>query len=183
MVKRITHGRLTRFHMNKKFSFNKFLFLIVIASYLFALLVKPSVILPSLKFTWEVFLSIAPLFILIFIFMAAVDYYMPPEWLKKHLGHDAGIKKWIIGIVAGIAAVGPPLIWYPMLKDLKEYGVQNDFLSVFLYCKAINAQFFPMIIYYFGLKYLIVITTLMIIASIIQGLIFKFIDFDKFRIS
>ncbi|MFH0856910.1 MAG: hypothetical protein V1860_03365 [bacterium] len=159
--------------MTKKISFNKILFFIVIISYLFAFLFKPDKILPSFKVIWGLAFSIAPLLILVFIFMAAVDYYMPPEWLKKHIGHDAGIKKWVIGIVAGVAAVGPPLIWYPMLKDLKEYGVQNDFLAVFLYCKAINVQFFPMIIFYFGLKYLIVITILMIVASVTQGFIFR----------
>ncbi len=163
--------------MNKKITFNRILFFIVITSYFFTFLFKPKAILPAFKYTWEVFLSIAPLFILIFVFMAAVDYYMPPERLEKHLGNDAGIKKWIIGIVAGIAAVGPPLIWYPMLRDLKEHGVENDFMAVFLYCKAINVQFFPMIIFYFGLKYLIVITILMIIAGILQGLIFKFFQF------
>lgn len=159
--------------MDKKISFNKIIFFVVIISYVFTFLFKPDKILPSLKVIWGLVFSIAPLLILIFIFMAAVDYYMPPEWLKKHLGHDAGIKKWIIAVVAGIAAVGPPLIWYPMLKDLKNHGVQNDFLAGFLYCKAINVQFFPMIIFYFGLKYLIVITILMIFASVIQGMIFK----------
>lgn len=164
-----------------KLSFGRVLTFLIILSYSLTLALRSNLIVSALKSSWEICWSIVPLLILAFVFMVIVDYFLSPAWLKRQLGQEAGVKKWIIAIGAGIAAVGPGFVWYPMLQDLRRQGITDDILVAFLYCKAINVQFFPMIVYYFGLKYLIVITTLMIFASVLQGLLFR-IKLKQFRL-
>jgi uncharacterized membrane protein YraQ (UPF0718 family) len=62
-------------------------------------------------------------------------------------------------------------MWYPLLSDLQKKGVKNSFIATFLYNRAIKPALLPLIIFYFGLAFTIVLTIVMIIASVFQGLI------------
>jgi uncharacterized membrane protein YraQ (UPF0718 family) len=73
-------------------------------------------------------------------------------------------------IVAGIVSSGPLYVWYPLLAELRDKGVGYGYLAAFLYNRAIKVPLLPVAIFYFGLKYIVVLTTLMIVFSIIQGI-------------
>ena len=60
-----------------------------------------------------------------------------------------------------------------MLKELKERGVNYGFISTFLYNRAIKPALIPLMIYYFGLNFTIILTFVMIVMSVIQGFIFE----------
>jgi len=57
------------------------------------------------------------------------------------------------------------------LADLRDKGMANSYIVVFLYNRAIKPQLLPIMIYYFGWLFVAVLTFYMIIASIINGLI------------
>ena len=84
---------------------------------------------------------------------------------------EAGKVGWLIAMVAGIVSAGPIYLWYPLLSDLQEKGMRPAFTAVFLYNRAVKIPLLPMMILYFGLKSVIILTLYMMIFSMLNGLI------------
>ncbi|NQS89834.1 hypothetical protein HQ584_08610 [Patescibacteria group bacterium] len=150
--------------------------LTIIVLYLIAGFLKINVILPSLRFSLRIIKNIIPVFIVVFAIMVALNYLINPESVRRYLGKSAGFKKWLIAVVGGIISMGPIYMRYPMIKELKNKGVKYGFIATFLYNRAIKPALIPMIILYFGLKYTVVLTIVMAIISVIQGIIFEKIE-------
>lgn len=150
--------------------------LIVILLYIIVAFLKIDAILPSLQFSLNIIEKIIPVFVLVFIMMSVVNYFVTPEIVKNYLSQSSGLKRWTIAVISGIISTGPIYMWYPLLKDLRKKGVNYGLISVFLYNRAIKIPLLPILIFYFSLKYAIVLMVVMIIASVIQGLIFEKIE-------
>ena len=116
-------------------------------------------------------LMILPIFALVFVFIFVFDLLLTPQKIITLLGKESGVKGWLIAIILGILSSGPIYMWYPLIEDLQEEGMRNSLAIAFLYNRAIKIPLMPMIILYFGLPFLIVITILMIVFSIINGYI------------
>jgi len=118
-------------------------------------------------------LKIIPLLAFVFIIMIGVNLYLTEDKIKKHIGESAGIKGWIYAMIAGILISGPPYVLYPLLGDLKKHGMKNSLIAVLLYNRNVKIQFIPAMIYYFGLKFTIIISIYIIIFSILNGLLIE----------
>ena len=59
------------------------------------------------------------------------------------------------------------------LKQLQEQGMRTGLIAVFLYNRAIKIPLLPLMVYYFGLKFVIVLLFYMIIASLVEGKIIE----------
>ncbi|MEA3414472.1 MAG: hypothetical protein U9Q99_03035 [Nanoarchaeota archaeon] len=146
-------------------------FLIIITLIYFGILIFNSkLFLTSLNFATTIFLEIIPVFIIIFILMTLSNYFITPEFIIKHLKRK-GFKKWFFVVIAGILSSGPIYMWYPLLGDLKKKGLSNGLIACFLYNRAIKIPLLPIAISYFNLKYILILTLVMIIFSIIQGIL------------
>jgi uncharacterized membrane protein YraQ (UPF0718 family) len=115
--------------------------------------------------------KIIPVFALVLILIFFSNLFFDPKKIKKFVGKSAGFKGWIISIVAGILSTGPIYMWYPLLSDLKEKGMRDAFIAAFLYNRAVKIPILPMMIYYFGLSFTIILTFYMILFSIINGFV------------
>ena len=62
-------------------------------------------------------------------------------------------------------------MWYPLLADLKSKGLNSGLIACFLYNRAIKIPFLPLMIFYFSLKYVLILTVVMVFMSVIQALI------------
>jgi len=144
--------------------------LVVILVYIILAFVNFNLFLSGLKFFCNLIIQIVPIFILVFILMVGANYFISPQFITKHF-REPGIKKWIFIIIGGILSTGPIFMWYPLLAELKEKGIAYGYLATFLYNRAIKIPLLPIAIFYFGLKYIIVLTIVMIFISIIQGII------------
>jgi len=154
----------------KKNHGNWYFLLSVAILYIAIAFFDPQTILSSLEFSFLIIKNIAPVFILVFVLMVIVNYYVTPQKLVKYLGKK---RKWLFAILGGIISTGPIYMWYAMLRELKEKGVGYGFIATFLYNRAIKPPLIPVIIYYFGLKFTIVLTGVMIIFSVLQGMIIE----------
>jgi uncharacterized membrane protein YraQ (UPF0718 family) len=105
--------------------------------------------------------------------MVITNYFVKHKTLVKYMGKKSGIKGWFISIVAGIISTGPIYMWYPLLSELEEQGVRKGLIAAFLYNRAIKIPLLPMIIVYFGLLFTVVLTIVMMIISVVQGLIIE----------
>jgi len=159
--------------MSEKSYSGWYFLLTVIVIYIFVGIFKIGAIFPSLEFSLKIIMNIIPVFILVFVIMTATNYFISPKIVSNYLSKSSGMKRWLIAIIGGILSTGPIYMWYPMLKELKNKGVGYGFLATFLYNRAIKPPLIPVIIYYFGLKFTLILMLVMIIMSVFEGIIFE----------
>ncbi len=142
----------------------------IILVYLLFSIFNQNIYQNSLSFFSELILKIIPIFILIFILMALSNYFITPEFVIKHL-KEKGVKKWFYVIIGGILSSGPIYMWFPLLSDLKNKGLDYGLISCFIYNRAIKIPLLPLAIIYFNWTYIFILTFVMIFVSIIQGIL------------
>lgn len=125
--------------------------------------------------TKKMTIKILPILILVFIAMFTVNKFLKPEKIKKHLGENSNWKAWFYVSIAGILISGPPYVLFPMLKDLKKEGMNNSLIAVFLYNRNIKIPFIPVMVFYFGLPFTIIVSTYIAIFSIFNGILINFL--------
>ncbi len=137
--------------------------------YLLLFIFDKALFFPALNFFYHLLLKIIPIFILIFVLMALTNYFITPGFVMKHLS-ERGAKKWIFTILGGVLSTGPIYMWYPLLADLREKGLSYGLISCFLYNRAIKIPLLPLAVFYFGWVYVFILSSVMIIISVIQGI-------------
>jgi len=147
--------------------------LAVLVIYSVAFLSNRQLFWNSLEATGQTLLKILPIILFVFAIMILSNLFLTPERIKKHFSHEAGIKGWLYAMLFGILIAGPSYILYPMLKEMKAGGLRTGYLTAFLYNRNVKIPFIPVMIYYFGWQYTIVVTGLIIIFSIISGIIME----------
>ncbi|MBU0536282.1 MAG: permease [Nanoarchaeota archaeon] len=163
--------------MTSEKSYAGWYFLAVCAAiYLIAFIIKPETGLPVIKLFSRIILNVLPVFILIFALLVAVDYLVKPVMLLKYFGKGSGLKAYLLSLLGGIISTGPIYMWYPLMNDLQKKGISNGFLATFLYGRAIKPALIPLMILYFGWIYTIVLSIVMAITAVLQGLLIGMID-------
>ncbi|MHC1600037.1 MAG: permease [Candidatus Methanospirareceae archaeon] len=148
----------------------------VVVLYLILYLFKPESIQKALKASGNVLIQIAPVLLLILILMGIVNYLVKPKTVSKYVGKGSGIKGWFLAISTGMLSHGPIYIWYPLLKDLRDQGMRSGLIAVFLYNRAIKIPLLPLMVYYFGTVFVVLLLIYMIIASIVEGKVIEMIE-------
>jgi uncharacterized membrane protein YraQ (UPF0718 family) len=123
------------------------------------------------------FLKLLPLFAPVYIIIFIVNFYLNPEKIKKHLGYDSGLKGWLYAILGSIFITAPPYVAFPMLKELKKHGMKYSLIAVFMNNRHVQPALLPVMAYYFGLSFTIIISIYILIFAIINGkIIGKILD-------
>jgi uncharacterized membrane protein YraQ (UPF0718 family) len=124
----------------------------------------------SIGFFLILFWQILPILVLVFGLMVVSHILINQKAITKYF-KKPGIKKWVFVIVAGILSTGPIYLWYPLLAELRDKGVGHGYLATFLYNRAIKIPLLPVAIFYFGVKYILILTLMMIVFSVFQGML------------
>lgn len=112
--------------------------------------------------------------------MGVMNYYVNSKTIVKYLGKESGTLGWALAITGGILSHGSIYAWYPFLKELRDQGMRSGLVAVFLYNRAVKIPLLPLMVYYFGHFFMIVLLVFMILASIIEGLLIEnFFIFKK----
>jgi len=141
----------------------------VLFLYLLLFVLDPANIQKSLKASGHVLFRIFPALCLIILLMGLVNYFVNPRTVSKYVGKGSGIKGWFLAVCTGMLSHGPIYVWYPLLRDLRSEGMRSGLMAVFLYNRAIKIPLLPLMVHYFGIPFVVILTSLMIIASIVQG--------------
>jgi uncharacterized membrane protein YraQ (UPF0718 family) len=158
--------------LNKTYLFVAVIFLL----YFVLFITDNSLFNKSLGQFFSIIKEVAPLFVVVFVLMFVFNLFLNEKRVAKILGESAGVKGWLISIVGGILSMGPVYMWYPLLSDLQKKGMKNHFIAIFLYNRAIKLPLLPVMAYYFGFLFTLVLTLYMILFSIINGLLISKID-------
>lgn len=123
---------------------------------------------------YHLFLEILPFLVVVFILMVLINLLLRTATLVKYMGKESGLKGWIIAIIAGIFSMGAIYIWFPLLRDMMKKGVRPGLIAVFLYNRGIKLHWLPLMTLFFGLKYVVILTMITILVSLLQGTIIDF---------
>lgn len=114
----------------------------------------------------KVFPSLLGAYVFIYIF----NYFLNDKKLKRYFLHVSDWKKYLAAVFLGLLSSGPVYVWYNFLADLKKQGFSSGPIVVFLYNRAIKIPLLPVLVYYFSAKFVILLTILMIVFSLGNGL-------------
>jgi len=143
--------------------------IIVLLTYAVLYFVNPSAFIKSSQFFLNILVKILPMLILVFILMVLMNFLVTPKVITKHF-KERKFRAWFFAIISGIISTGPIYMWYPLLKNAKEKGISQGLIACFLYNRAIKLPFLPMLILYFGIKYVLILLVVMVIMSVVQGI-------------
>lgn len=130
----------------------------------------------SLRASGDILVKLIPVLFLVVFLMGLLNYFLKPKAISKHLGKGSGARGWVLSVLAGIISHGPIYVWYPLLKELREQGMRQGLAAVFLYNRAIKIPLLPVMIYYFGLAFAVILLTFTVIASLIEGKIIEMLE-------
>lgn len=144
---------------------------------LYALLfvVDPSNASAALGSAWSLALTIAPILVLVTAFVALVNYAVTADVIAAYLGSESGATGYLVAIVGGVLSHGPVYAWYTLLADLRERGMRDGLIAVFLYNRAIKLPLLPLFLYYFDVEYAAVLLGTMVVASVVQGVVVEWV--------
>ncbi len=112
---------------------------------------------------------IVPVLGLVFAVLFLVNLFLDPSWIRRHLGRDSGWQGWLYAVAGGVLVSGPPYMLFPMLAEFRRHGARQAFLAVILYNRNVKIPFIPVLIYYFGLRYTLVLSLYIILFSLANG--------------
>ena len=148
----------------------KWIFLIiVVVLYLITAIIEPALAGDALFKFIALVKKIIPILTLVFALMFISNLYLDAKKINMLVGENAGAKGWIAGVAGGILSMGPIYMWYPLLSDLREKGMKDGLIVTFLYSRAVKIPMMPIMVYYFGLSFTVILTFYMVVFSIING--------------
>ena len=154
----------------------KFFLAVLIVYFIVALFNAETVKIAFLNFL-QIIWKIIPILTIVFLAMVLINLYFTKERTEKYFGQQSGIRGWIYVVISGILISGPPYTLYPFLGELKKHGMKNSLLAVFLYNRNVKIPFIPVMIYYFGLGFTVIMSFYIIAFSILNGvLVEKFVN-------
>jgi len=145
--------------------------LIVVIVYLVIFLFDSDRTLVALQFSSGMLKKLLPVLGLVSGFMFLNNLLMKPSWVKNHVGHDSGWKGVFIAIIGGTLSMGPIYVWYGILQEFQRKGMRTSLIASFLYARSVKPQLLPLMIYYFGWLYALVLVFYLIIFSVFNGLL------------
>ncbi|MCK4345380.1 MAG: hypothetical protein KAX05_08845 [Bacteroidales bacterium] len=137
--------------------------------YLGLLLFLPDLFKQSFLFFFKLLIKLIPVLFGVYLIMFFINWLLKPQKIIRYLGYKSGFKGILIAITGGIISTGPIYVWFSLLADLRNMGMTNFLITIFLYNRAIKIPLLTLIIYYFGLQFTITLTVLLIIFSILNG--------------
>ena len=143
--------------------------LAAIALYVFLFFLHPALFKASFNYFVKLLKTIAPILALVMAFMWILDLLVNPKRIRGLLGHEAGLRGWVIAIIGGVLSHGPVYAWYPLLTDLQKQGARPAFIAAFLYARSIKLPWLPMLAFYFGTTYMMLLTVIILLISPLMG--------------
>jgi len=143
--------------------------ILVLFLYLLTLLFNKDLFIKNLLYSKDVIINVIPVLFTVFVLTFLANIWLTNKKIDKLLANRSKTIQYLSAVILGILSSGPIYMWYPLLSELKEKGLKNSLIAIFLYNRAVKIPLIPMIIYYFGLPFLLVTTFFMIIFSLING--------------
>lgn len=162
---------------DKPFAFRgKYLLLAVIFLYGVIFIISGETAQLALQKSGAILIKILPIFVVVILFTALLNYFLQPRQVASHLGRESGAGGWLWALVAGVISHGPMYAWYPLLEDLRSHGMRDGLIVAFFASRAIKVPLLPMMIDYFGWSFTLILSFYILIGALIQGWILEIME-------
>jgi len=145
--------------------------LLVMTSYLCVGYFNRSYSERALRSFMQTLINVLPILIFVFTVIFLINIFIRPAAIKKHLGSDSGLKGWMYAMIGSILIAGPPYILMPFFGELQKQGMKNSLIILFFSNRTVQPPFIPVMIYYFGTPFTVVISVYILIFAVINGLV------------
>lgn len=142
---------------------------VVLVIYLIAAFIDPATAAKAVSVFSGIIMQVAPVLVLVFFLLFLVDLFIDQKKAARYLGRESGITGWFFAVAGGILSSGPIYVWFPFLAEMREKGMKTELAATFLYNRAVKLPLLPLMIYYFGLAFTVVLTIYMILFSVLAG--------------
>ena len=146
-----------------------FFLIIVILIYCVIAAVAPQTAFAGIKAFLRLLAGILPVLAFVFSLLFLSSLFVDTKKVVQFLGKGSKKINWLIAVAAGIISAGPIYLWFPLMSDLREKGMREGLIAVFLYNRAVKIPLLPMMILYFGVKTVVILTVYMILFSLVNG--------------
>ncbi len=123
----------------------------------------------ALAASGRVMLQIALPLCVAFAVMFLLNLFVKPAHVSRFLGRGTGLKGVVLSAAAGILSMGPIYAWYPLLRSLREKGASEFHLANFLSNRAVKPFFLPLMVFYFGWVFTLVLNVLMVLGALLTA--------------
>jgi uncharacterized membrane protein YraQ (UPF0718 family) len=144
--------------------------LAVLGGYGLLLPFEPALVKDAVSHFLQLLKILAPVLAAVLLLLWLINLLVDPRRIRHSLGRDSGARGWAIAILGGILSHGPVYAWYPLLTDLQRHGTRPTLLATFLYARSIKLPWLPMLAYYFGTGYMLLLTLFLTLFSPLVGL-------------
>jgi uncharacterized membrane protein YraQ (UPF0718 family) len=145
--------------------------IIVLGGYGLSFLLSPESTMAALALFHRALQQVLPTLGLVFLLLFLANWLLTPARVRQYLGKPAGLKGWLAAIIAGILSMGPVYAWYVAVGELQKKGMSTALAATFLYSRAIKLPLLPLMIYYFGASYTVVLSLYLIAFAVINGIV------------
>ncbi|MFO8079488.1 MAG: permease [Armatimonadota bacterium] len=140
--------------------------LAVMLAYVILYLIMPARTGRALVASGQILVQVALPLCIAFVLMVVLNLFVKPAHVSRFLGTGAGLRGVAISTLGGMISTGPIYAWYPLLKDLRERGASNFHIANFLGNRAVKPFLLPVMVFYFGWGYTVVLNILLIVGAI-----------------
>jgi uncharacterized membrane protein YraQ (UPF0718 family) len=141
----------------------------ILVIYLMLLHVAQGKTIVALRSSMDIFFHVLPPLCLVFLLMIGMNIFLKPPHLAKLMGKGTTIQRKLLSAAAGIISAGPIYAWYPMLRDLREKGVEHSLLGIFLVNRGVKPFLLPVMVSFFGWIYVLTLMFLLVVGSFFVG--------------
>lgn len=146
---------------------------VVLTGYGISFLLNPESTTEAFTFFRRVMRQVLPVLGLVFLLLFIANLLLAPAKVNKYLGKESGLKGWLASVVAGIFSMGPAYAWYAVMAELQQKGMRTALIATFLYSRAVKLPLLPLMIYYFGLSYTLILCLYLVVFSVISGILIE----------
>jgi uncharacterized membrane protein YraQ (UPF0718 family) len=159
----------------EQFGFEGAFFLVALIAYGVLALYDSNLLKNALSTLAGLTARIVPVLLLVFGIMFLTNLFFESNRVIRFLGEGSGLRGWMLAIGGGIVSSGPIYLWYPLLSDLKEKGMKNSLIAAFLYNRAVKIPLLPMMVYYFGWPFALILSIYQVLFSVANGILVQFL--------
>ena len=142
---------------------------------------NPALVIDALSYFQGMVVKVFPILGLVFVILFFINWFLKAEKISRYLGRESGASGWFYAIIGGILISGPPYVLYPILGEMKKQGARSGLIVTLLYNRNVKIQFLPALVYYFGLRYAVVLSIYIIIFSVLNGMAFELFVHDRIQ--
>jgi len=120
--------------------------------------------------------KILPILFLVYFFIFIFWFFLENKKIKNFLENWWFFIKLFFSLIWWIFSSWPLYLWYPILKQLKDKWLNESFLVIFIYARAIKIPLFMIMISYFWLNFTLIFNWVLIMNSILIWYIYYLIN-------